>query len=77
MKTCDLCRCTKPSRHKPYGELHPMPIPDTPWDIVSINFISELPSAHGYDTIMNIVDFVTKQAHFVATHTVVSAKGAA
>ena len=28
MKTCDLCSRTKPSRHKLYGELHPMPILD-------------------------------------------------
>ena len=67
----------KPSRHKPYSELHPMPIPDTPWDVVNVDFISELPNAHGYDAIMNVVDFMTKQAHFMATHTVVSAEGAA
>ena len=53
-----------------------MPIPDTPWDIVSVDFISELPDAHGYDAIMNVVDFATKQVHFVATHTVVLAEGA-
>ena len=76
-KTCDLCGRTKPSRHKPYGELHPMPIPDMPWDVVSVDFISELPDAHSYDTIMNVVDFGTKQVHFMATHTVISAEGAA
>ena len=54
-----------------------MPIPDRPWDIVSVAFISELPNAHGYDTIMNVVDLGTKQVHFMATHTVVSAEGAA
>ena len=77
MKTCDLCGRTKPSRHKPYGELHLMPIPDMSWDVVSVDFISELPDAHGYDAIMNVVDFTTKQAHFMATHTIVSAEGAA
>ena len=46
----------KPSRHKPYSELHPMPIPDMPWDVMSVDFISELPDAHGYDAICEIVD---------------------
>ena len=53
-----------------------MPIPDMPWDVVSVDFISKLPDAHSYDVIMNVVDFATKQAHFMATHTVVSAEGA-
>ena len=44
---------------------------------MSINFVSELPNAHCYDAIINVIDFATKQAHFVATHTVVSAEGAA
>ena len=54
-----------------------MPIPDMPWDIMSIDFISKLPDAHSYNVIMNVVDFATKQVHFVATHTVILAEGAA
>ena len=54
-----------------------MPIPDMPWDVVSVNFISELPDAHSYDVIMNVIDFATKQVHFVATHTIVLAEGTA
>ena len=44
---------------------------------MSIDFISVLLNAHGYDAIMNVVDFRTKQAHFMATHTIISADGAA
>ena len=37
--TCDLCIHTKTQRHKPIGKLQPLPIPDAPWDTISVDFI--------------------------------------
>jgi transposase InsO family protein len=51
--------------------------PNEPWDTISVDFIVELPCSNGYDTIMNIVDGVTKRAHFIAMHTTITAVGAA
>jgi hypothetical protein len=48
-----------------------------PWDTISVDFIVELPKSHGYDAIMNVVNSVTKCAHFIPTHTTITAKGAA
>jgi transposase InsO family protein len=45
--------------------------------MISVDFIVKLPESHGYDTIMNIVDSVTKRAHFIPTHTTITAEGAA
>jgi hypothetical protein len=45
--------------------------------VISVDFIVELPESHGYETIMNIVDSVTKCAHFIPMHTTITAKGAA
>jgi hypothetical protein len=42
-----------------------------------MDFIVELPESHGYDTIMNIVDSITKCMHFIPTHTTITAEGAA
>jgi hypothetical protein len=42
-----------------------------------MNFISELPDAHGHDAIMNVVDSVGKQAHFIPTNTIITALRAA
>jgi hypothetical protein len=42
-----------------------------------VDFIVELPCSNGYDAIMNVVDGVTKCAHFIAMHTTITAVGAA
>ena len=59
------------------GELEPLPIPGQRWDTISVDFIVELPEAHGYDAVMNVVDSVSKRAHFILTTTTITALGAA
>jgi hypothetical protein len=76
-RTCDICLQTKIQRRHPTGELHPLPIPENRWDILSVDFISELPDAHGHDAIMNVVDSVGKRTHFIPTNTTITALGAA
>jgi hypothetical protein len=77
VKHCDLCNRTKVQRRRPFGELHPSETPEAPWDVISVDFIVELPESHGYNTIMNVVDSVTKRAHFLSVHTTITAEGAA
>ena len=66
MRTCDACQCNKTARHKKYGPLKPLEIPYRPWEHISMNFITELPSVSGYDQIWIIIDRFPKMAHFVA-----------
>jgi transposase InsO family protein len=77
VSTCDLCLRTKAQRHHPVGELHPLPIPDAPWDTISVDFIVELPESSGHDAVMVVVDSVTKRAHFSSTLTTITAAGTA
>ena len=77
ISTCDLCLWTKPWRHSPVGELQLLSIPDAWWDTLSVNFMVKLPESSGYDTIMTVVDSVSKRVHFVLTHTTVTVEGAA
>ena len=59
------------------GELHPLPIPEERWSVVSVDFISELPDMHGYNAIMVVVDSVGKRAHLIPTTTTCSTLSAA
>jgi len=77
VSTCDLCFWTKPWRHSPVGELQPLSIPDAWWDTLSVDFVVELPESSRHDAVMTIVDSVSKRVHFVPTHTMVTAEGAA
>jgi hypothetical protein len=45
---------------KTIQRIHPLPIPEARWDVVSIDFIVELPDSHGFDATMVVVDSVSK-----------------
>ena len=77
VKTCDLCLHTKAQWHLPVRELSPLPTPESCWDTISVDFIIKLPESHGYNAIMNVVDSVNKVSHFILTHTMITALGAA
>jgi len=74
---CDLCIRTKLIRQAPVGELHPLRIPDSQWDTLSVNFVVELPLFSRHDIVMTVVDSVSKRAHFILMHTTVTAEGVA
>jgi hypothetical protein len=63
--SCEVCQRNKVDCQKPFGLLHPLPIPQQPWKSVSMDFIVKLPVSEGFDSIMVVVDRLTKQAHFV------------
>jgi len=75
--TCDLCLKMKLIRQAPVGELHPLQILDLWWDTLSIDFIMELPLSSRYNTVMTVVDSVSKWAYFILMHMMVTAEGAA
>ena len=63
--TCDICSRSKIPRHRPYGLLHPLPVPEKPWSSISMDFIVDLPESKSFDSIFVVVDRLTKMAHFV------------
>jgi len=75
--TCDLCIHTKIQRRLPTGHLESLPTPDTQWDVISVDFIVELPQSDGHDAIMVVVDSLCKRAHFLPVNTTITAEGSA
>jgi hypothetical protein len=71
-----MCLCTKKDQHAPVGQLQPFAIPQYLWQIVSVNFIMELPEANGYNAVMVAVDTLGKHVHFIEMHTTITASGA-
>lgn len=55
--------------------LQPLPIPDSKWTHLSMDFITNLPETlNGDDAIFVVVDRLTKQAHFIVCKTTATAK---
>src|SRR5467141_3552729 len=67
-KSCTTCSCAKPVHHKPYGLLKQLPIPEKPWNCISMDFIEKLPPSSSYTLILVIVDHSSKQSLFILTH---------
>jgi len=67
-KSCTTCSRTKPVCHKPYGLLKQLPIPEKPWNSISMDFIEKLPPSSSYTSILVIVDHLSKQSLFIPTH---------
>jgi len=65
--SCDTCNRSKNPRHKPYGELQPLPIPSRPWSSISMDFIIGLPASCNFTAILVVVDRLTKMGHFIPT----------
>jgi len=77
VSTYDLCIRTKPIRQALVGKWHPLRIPDSRWDTLSVDFVVELPLSSSHDAVMMVVDSMLKRAHFIPTHMMVTAEGAA
>nr|GEY30891.1 putative reverse transcriptase domain-containing protein [Tanacetum cinerariifolium] len=63
---CLACAKVKAEHQRPSGLLVQPAIPVWKWDNITMDFITKLPkSSHGFDTILVIVDRLTKSAHFL------------
>ena len=78
VKSCVACQANKAINQRPAGLLQPLPIPTKNWEVVSMDFIGPLPVTNRqHDSIMVVVDKLSKMAHFIPTRTTVTAPQAA
>ena len=74
---CDAYQQNKNHTEQPAGKLMPNSIPEKPWMHILADFITKLPLAQGYDSILVVVDRLTKMVHFISTTEKTSAEGLA
>ena len=72
VRTCSTCQGSRKPRHKPYGKLQSLPLPDRPFQEITVDFITGLPSAEGldgrtYDAILVFTDRYTKMVLMIPT----------
>jgi len=65
VRECTICQRYKADLTAPGGLLQPLPIPGAIWVDVSLDFIEGLPKSRGKDTILVVVDRLSKYAHFL------------
>ncbi|PLW44362.1 hypothetical protein PCASD_04496 [Puccinia coronata f. sp. avenae] len=62
---CESCQRVKALTHKPMRTLEPLPIPAGPWTDICYDLITDLPESNSCDSILTVVDRLTKMAHFI------------
>jgi hypothetical protein len=67
---CMECQKVKAEHRHPPVLLQPLPIPEWKWDVVTMDFITGLSrTIKKHDSIMVVVDKLTKAAHFIPLKT--------
>jgi hypothetical protein len=75
---CLECQQVKAEHRHPAGLLQPHDIPETKWEVVSMDFVGGLPmTSQRHDCIMVVVDKLTKSAHFIPVKTTFEASAIA
>ena len=65
VKTCHVCQVDKTERKKEAGLLQPLPIPEKPWQCVSMDFITGFPKVESFGSVLVVVDRFSKYAVFI------------
>ena len=63
VRTCLICQQDKGTNQKAACLLEPLPIPERPWDSISMDFIVSLPKVEGFSSILVVVDRFFKVCH--------------
>ena len=77
VRSCAECQKSRTNRHASFAVLRPLPVPEKPWDDISMDCVTGLPECEGYDAVWVLLDRLSKMRHFVPCQTTVDARGLA
>ena len=64
LKNCPVCcKLARDTGQPPL--LRPLPVPDSPWRDISVDFVAPLRTSDGFNMIMVVVDRLTKMRHYI------------
>lgn len=74
VSACETCQRNKNINKPPYGPLQPNDVPEHPWDIITVDLITQLPKLDKHNAICVVVDRFSKRVHFYSITNEFSAK---
>ena len=82
VRGCDICLTSKSVRHKLYGDLQSLPLPTHRWKDLLMDFMTGLPlsanwKGDSYNSILVIVDRLTKRVHYELVKVTINTPGLA
>ena len=77
VRHCHVCRRSKGYCFKKQGVLQLLPVPEQRWQDISIDLVTGIPELQSCDAILNIVDRLSKERHYIGTTKELNAEGLA
>jgi hypothetical protein len=65
MGSCDVYVHAKNPHHHLHGFLQPLPILVSPWSLISMDFIMDLPRSNSFESILVVVNRFMKMVYFI------------
>jgi hypothetical protein len=64
---CERCVVCRRADIRPQmaATLYPLPVPPRPWHTVGLEYLTHLPESNGFNSVLIVVDHLTRTAHFL------------
>ena len=67
VRHCHVCKQSKDFCFKKQGVLQPLPVPQQRWQDINIDLVTGILEVQGCNAILNVVDRLSKERHYIGT----------